>query len=94
MAAFTQKELEISNKSYTNKDFEAVYTELLTYAQKLSTRFSPADSNEADPFVILLKLAAFVADKVNYNVDKNILEGNFELALKKLNFLIKLLSSI
>lgn len=74
MAAFTQKELEISNKSYTNKDFEAVYTELLTYAQKLSTRFSPVNSNEADPFVILLKLAAFVADKVNYNVDKNILE--------------------
>lgn len=73
--AITERELQISNKSYTNKDFEAVYTELLTYAEKLSKRFSPVNSNESDPFVVLLKLVAFVADKVNYNVDKNILEA-------------------
>lgn len=72
--AITAKELEISNKSYTNKDFESIYTEILDIAEKLSTRFSPANSNESDPFVILLKLLAFVSDKVNYNVDKNILE--------------------
>lgn len=73
--AITERELQISNKSYTNKDFEAVYTELLTYAEKLSKRFSPVNSNESDPFVVLLKLVAFVTDKVNYNVDKNILEA-------------------
>lgn len=73
--AITERELQISNKSYTNKDFEAVYIELLTYAEKLSKRFSPANSNESDPFVVLLKLVAFVTDKVNYNVDKNILEA-------------------
>lgn len=72
--AITQKELEISNISYTNKDFESIYNELLDYAEKLSTRFSPASANESDPFVILLKLVAFVSDKINYNVDKNILE--------------------
>lgn len=72
--AITQKQLEISNKSYTNKDFESIYTELLEYAEKISNRFSPTSSNESDPFIILLKLMAFVADKVNYNVDKNILE--------------------
>ena len=43
--AITERELQISNKSYTNKDFEAVYTELLTYAEKLSKRFSPVNSN-------------------------------------------------
>ena len=32
--AFTERELEISNKSYTNKDFAAIYEELLTYAEK------------------------------------------------------------
>ena len=37
--AITERELQISNKSYTNKDFEAVYTELLTYAEKLSKKF-------------------------------------------------------
>ena len=30
--AITERELQISNKSYTNKDFEAVYTELLMVA--------------------------------------------------------------
>ena len=70
----SQSQLDISNKSYTNKDFADVYTELLTYAEKLSYRFSPVSANETDPFIIMLKLAAFVCDKVNYNVDKNILE--------------------
>jgi len=72
--AFTEKELEISNKSYTNKDFAAIYEELLTYAEKISDRFSPTTSVETDPFIVLLKLAAFVADKINYNIDKNLLE--------------------
>lgn len=74
MTTFTQRELEISNKSYTNKDFESVYLELLSIAEKISTRFSPTSANEADPFIILLKLVAAVTDKINYNVDKNILE--------------------
>ena len=64
----SQSQLDISNKSYTNKDFAEVYQELLTYAEKLSYRFSPVSANETDPFIIMLKLAAFVCDKVNYNV--------------------------
>jgi len=72
--AFTQRELEISNKSYTNKDFAAIYEELLTMAEKLSDRFSPATAVETDPFIVVLKLAAFVADKLIYQVDKNLLE--------------------
>ena len=72
---YTQSELDISNKSYTNKDFESIYLELMDYADKLSKRFSPKDSNESDPYIVLLKLLAFVADKVNYNIDKNILEN-------------------
>ena len=70
----TQSQLDIANKSYTNKDFAEIYKELLTYAEKLSYRFSPVSANEADPFIVLLKLLAFVADKINYNIDKNILE--------------------
>lgn len=69
-----QNQLDISNKSYTNKDFPEIYAELLTYAEKLSYRFSPVSANETDPFIVLLKLLAFVADKINYNIDKNILE--------------------
>lgn len=72
--SFTERELEISNRSYTNKDFAAIYEELLTTAEKLSNRFSPVTAVESDPFIVILKLAAIVADKVNYQIDKNILE--------------------
>lgn len=72
--AITESELEISNKSYTNKDFPAIFTELMSIATKISNRFDPTSTNETDPFIILLKLLAFVGDKICYQVDKNILE--------------------
>lgn len=72
--AITQNDLDISNKSYINKDFDSVYNELLTLAKKISYRYDPTASNESDPFIVLLKLLAFVTDKINYNIDKNILE--------------------
>ena len=65
---------DISNMSYTNKDFGSIYPELLELAQKLSYKWDPVTSDESDPGVVLLKLAAVVADKNNYNIDKNILE--------------------
>ena len=70
----TEEELKMSNKSFTNKDFGAIYTELLDIASKISPRWNPATSNESDPGVVLLKLAAFIGDKLNYNIDKNVLE--------------------
>lgn len=60
--------------SYTNKDFQAIYEELLEVAKKLSYKWDPTISNESDPGVVLLKLNAIIADKNNYNIDKNILE--------------------
>lgn len=63
-----------TNTSYTNKDFNSIYTELLEYAKKLSYKWDPTASDESDPGVILLKLAAIIGDKDNYNIDKNILE--------------------
>ena len=65
---------DISNMSYTNKDFGTIYPELLEIAQKLSYKWDPTTSDESDPGVVLLKLAAIIADKNNYNIDKNILE--------------------
>ena len=60
--------------SYTNKDFESVYVELLDLVKKLTYKWDPSVSNESDPGVILLKLNALIADKINYNIDNNILE--------------------
>ena len=70
----TQFEKSISNKSYTNKDFGTIYPELLDLAKKLSYKWDPTISDESDPGVVLIKLAAILADKLNYNIDKNVLE--------------------
>ena len=60
--------------SYTNKSFQDIYPELLDLVKKISYRWNPSESNESDPGVVLLKLCAIIADKCNYNIDKNILE--------------------
>lgn len=64
----------LQSTSYTNKDFQSVYTELLDLVKQLTYRWDPSISNESDPGVILLKLNALIADKCNYNIDKNVLE--------------------
>ena len=64
----------ISNESYTNKDFNAIYPELLDIVKKLTSKWDPSISNESDPGVVLLKLNAIIGDKNNYNIDKNVLE--------------------
>jgi len=71
----TQKELDISNESYIRKDFATIYPELVELCQKITERWNPTTSNESDPGIVLMKLAAFAADKNNYNIDKNILES-------------------
>lgn len=70
----TENELMISNKSYVNKDFATIYPELLDYVKILTNKWNPQTSNESDPGVVLLKLLGFMGDKLNYNVDKNVLE--------------------
>lgn len=70
----SEKELQISGKSYTNKDFPALYTELVDQTNALTTRWDPRTSNESDPGVVILKELAFMGDKINYNIDKNVLE--------------------
>ena len=64
----------IQSMSYTNKDFESIYPELLDLVKELTFKWDPSISNESDPGVILLKLNAIIADKCNYNIDKNVLE--------------------
>ena len=73
--AITTKELLISNKSYTNKDFSSIYPEEVDLFKKLTKRYDPETSNESDPFIVNLKTNAFIADKLCYNIDKNVLEN-------------------
>lgn len=68
------QESYLSNISYTKKDFNEIYPELLDLAKSISYKWDPTVSDESDPGVVLLKIAALMADKHNYNIDKNILE--------------------
>ena len=70
----TNKDLEIENISYTNKDFGQIYPELLDLTKKLTNKIDPGAMNVSDPGIDLLKLVAFIGDKLNYNIDKNTLE--------------------
>ena len=70
----TNKDLEIENISYTNKDFGQIYPELVELAKSLTNKWDPTSTNESDPGIVLLKLIAFIGDKLNYNIDKNALE--------------------
>lgn len=71
----TNKDLNTLNLSPTNKDYYQVWSELIETAGKLSERWDPSSTNESDPGIVLLKVLTAIADKLNYNIDKNILEA-------------------
>lgn len=71
-----KKDIELSNVSYTNKDFFDIYPELLSLAKRLSSKWDPTVSNESDPGVVLIKELALIGDKINYIADKYALENN------------------
>ena len=71
----TNKDLEIVKLSPTKKDFYQIWNELLETAAKISNRWDPTSTNESDPGIVLLKVLTGIADKLNYNIDKNILEA-------------------
>lgn len=71
----TQNEINSLSLSPTKKDFVQIWNELLDVAGKLSERWDPTSTNESDPGIVILKALAGIADKLNYNIDKNILEA-------------------
>ena len=75
-----EKNNPISNMSYTNRDFQTIFPELLDVTNELTDKWDPASSNESDPGVVLLKEDAIITDKNNYNIDKNALE-NYPLSV-------------
>lgn len=64
----------LSNLSYINKDFPSLWNEILETVPKLTNKWLPSEANESDPLIVLLKELAIIADKLNYSIDKNILE--------------------
>lgn len=71
----TKNEISALSLSPTKKDFVQIWNELLDVAGKLSDRWDPTSTNESDPGIVILKALAGIADKLNYNIDKNTLEA-------------------
>ena len=71
----TKNEISTLNLSPTKKDFVQIWNELLDVAGKLSERWDPTSTNESDPGIVILKALTGIADKLNYNIDKNTLEA-------------------
>ena len=71
----TKNEVSSLSLSPTKKDFVQIWNELLEVAGKLSERWDPTSTNESDPGIVILKAVAGIADKLNYNIDKNTLEA-------------------
>jgi hypothetical protein len=71
----TKNEISNLNLSTTKKDFVQIWNELLEVAGKLSERWDPTSTNESDPGIVILKALTGIADKLNYNIDKNTLEA-------------------
>lgn len=71
----TQSEISSLNLSPTKKDFVQIWNELIEVASKITERWDPTSTNESDPGIVLLKVLTGIADKLNYNIDKNILEA-------------------
>lgn len=71
----TTKEIDAVNLSPTKRDFYQIWNELIDTASKLSNRWDPSSTNEGDPGIVLLKVLTAIADKLNYTIDKNILEA-------------------
>lgn len=71
----TKNEITALSLSPTKKDFVQIWNELLEVAGKLSERWDPTSTNESDPGIVILKALTGIADKLNYNIDKNTLEA-------------------
>lgn len=71
----TKNEISALTLSPTKKDFVQIWNELLEVAGKLSERWDPTSTNESDPGIVILKALAGIADRLNYNIDKNTLEA-------------------
>ena len=69
-----EKELNLTQISPTKRDFYQIWTELLAVSKKLSERWDPTSTNETDPGIVLLKVLTACTDKLNYNIDKSVLE--------------------
>lgn len=71
------------NLSYTSRDFNSIYNELMKSIPMLTKNWDPKDEN--DPGVVLIKMIAMASDMLSYNQDKQALEAFPRTVLQRAN---------
>lgn len=71
------------NLSYTSRDYNSIYNELINSIPLLTTEWDPKDEN--DPGIVLIKLLSMLGDMLSYNQDKAALEAFPRTVLQKIN---------
>lgn len=71
------------NLSYTSRDYNSIYNELMKSIPLLTKSWDPKDEN--DPGVVLIKLISMLGDMLSYNLDKNALEAFPRTVLQRAN---------
>lgn len=61
------------NLSYTSRDYNTIYNELMKSIPLLTKSWNPTDEN--DPGVVIIKLLSMLGDMLSYNLDKAALEA-------------------
>ena len=78
-----QTMLTSPNLSYTSRDFNSIYNELINSIPLLTKSWDAKDEN--DPGIVLIKLLSMCSDMLSYNLDKAALEAFPRTVLQKIN---------
>ena len=82
----SDKEYQISNVNYLNKDFSSLKSALIEYAK---TYFPDTyrDFNETSPGMMLLEMSAYVGDVLSFYIDNQYKEMLLPLAEERRNII-------
>ena len=81
---YSDKEYQPSNINYLNKDFSSLKSTLIEYAKTYFPN-SYRDFNETSPGMMLIEMAAYVGDVLNFYIDNQYKEMLLPLAEERRN---------
>ena len=81
---YSEKEYQVSNVNYLNKDFSSLKSALIEYAKTYFPN-SYRDFNETSPGMMLIEMSAYVGDVLSFYVDNQYKEMLLPLAEERRN---------
>ena len=81
---YSDKEYQLSNINYLNKDFSSLKSSLIEYAKTYFPN-SYRDFNETSPGMMLLEMSAYVGDVLSFYIDNQYKEMLLPLAEERRN---------